>query len=68
MILPNALTKLFILTINFLPLPISNRSNNKLTTMLEVPRWWVRDHMRGMDFFNLPNPSCRTKLWGLFSL
>jgi hypothetical protein len=39
-----------------------------LGTILQAKRSWARDPMRSMNFFNLRNPSNRTRTWGLLSL
>jgi hypothetical protein len=36
-----------------------------LGTMLQPARSWVRDPMRPLNLFNLPNPSSHTRPWGL---
>jgi hypothetical protein len=36
--------------------------------MLQAGRSRVRDPMRSMKFFNLPNPSGRIRTWGSLSL
>jgi hypothetical protein len=39
-----------------------------VTALLQNGRSRVRDPMRWMIFINLPNPSGRTRPWGLLSL
>jgi hypothetical protein len=39
-----------------------------LGAMLQAEWSQVRDHMRSLIFFNLPNPSGRIRPWGLLSL
>jgi hypothetical protein len=35
--------------------------------MLQAWRWRVRDAIRPLKIFSLPNASCSTRPWGLFN-